>query len=260
MSNQPCALKHEPYMCTEIHSSTNSPDQPGDEITTELDVLLEIVTQPPSFFSFHLPFHLPASKMTSWVCLHSVPSVMNCLMKQFLQAKNIMVFFLILMLIFLHSYLHGSHVWMEEIKENVALCRLGIKIKLLHHSFFSQSKTLERSCISSTSLRVITQWVHRCQWKQQKFWGGTDSTMLVSLVVYKANFLSKYTPSTWGCHCPWLCQFPNGSSRSSVVPEPQQWASPWHQHGVRTLISLLHQGHQQPAAVGRHWYQIIRLY
>lgn len=58
MSNQPCALKHEPYMCTEIHSSTNSPDQPGDGITTELDVLLEIVTQPPSIFflSFTFPF------------------------------------------------------------------------------------------------------------------------------------------------------------------------------------------------------------
>lgn len=143
MSNQPCALKHEPYMCTEIHSSTNSPDQPGDGITTELDVLLETVPQPLSFFSFHLPFHLPASKMTSWVCLHSVSSVMNCLMKQFLQAKNIMVFFLILMLIFLHSYLHGSHVWMEEIKENVALCRLGIKIKFLYHSFFHRAKHLK---------------------------------------------------------------------------------------------------------------------
>lgn len=60
MSNQQCALKHEPYMCTEIHSSTNSPDQPGDGITTELDVLLEIVTQ-------HLHF-LPLIYLS--ICLH----------------------------------------------------------------------------------------------------------------------------------------------------------------------------------------------
>lgn len=57
MSNQHCALKHELRMCTEIHSSTNSPDQPGDGVTTELDALLQIVTQHPHSSSFiYFPF------------------------------------------------------------------------------------------------------------------------------------------------------------------------------------------------------------
>lgn len=103
MSNQSCALKRELYMCTEIHSSTNSTGQPGDGITTEVDVLLQIVTQHLPSQSLNLPFPLPTSEVTSRVSPHSVTYMMRCMM-QFQLDKNTTAVFLILRLFFLLCY------------------------------------------------------------------------------------------------------------------------------------------------------------
>lgn len=116
MSNQSCALKRELYMCTEIHSSTNSTGQPGDGITTEVDVLLQIVTQHLPSQSLNLPFPLPTSEVTSRVSPHSVTYMMRCMM-QFQLDKNTTAVFLILRLFFLLCYSHKSLIYVVEIKK-----------------------------------------------------------------------------------------------------------------------------------------------
>lgn len=128
MSNQCCALKRELSMCTEIHSSTNSSGQPGDGIATEVDVLLQIVTQHLPSQSLNLPFPLPASEVTSWVYPHSIAYMMRCMMKFQLDKNTSAVFLILILFILLCFAIHikATYTWWRL--KNITVHSLQIKM------------------------------------------------------------------------------------------------------------------------------------
>lgn len=149
---------------------------------------------------------------------------MKCMMK-FQQAKNIIALFLILILFFSLCWSHRSPICMEEIKENIKLCSLWIKMRFLHPTLACR-KTHERSCISSTFPSGITGWFYLCQCKQWWFQPATGTIIFTSVIDYKANSSSRSTSSLQACHHIPGHRAPNGSSSSSV----QHWGAslwPW---------------------------------
>lgn len=88
---------------------------------------------------------------------------------------------------------------MEEIKENIKLCSLWIKMMFLHPTLACR-KTHERSGISSTFPSGITGWFYLCQCKQRGFQPATGTIIFTSLIDYKVNCSSRSTSSLQACH------------------------------------------------------------